>query len=108
MMRRVNSYRTPATRRIGARSVICSRFWRQSSLNGVKRRRVRHERPQAKTSVAQRFSAPMPILVGFGFALVLLYLWLLGHWFARVVMVLTLAVLFSAALCWSYHLPSAA
>jgi hypothetical protein len=40
----------------------------------------------------------MPILVGFGFALVLLYLWLLGHWFARVVMVLTLAVLFSATL----------
>ena len=35
----------------------------------------------------------MPILVGLGFALVLLYLWLLGHWFARVVMVLALAVL---------------
>ena len=40
----------------------------------------------------------MPILIGLGFALVLLYLWLLGHWFARVVMVLALAVLFSAAL----------
>ena len=50
----------------------------------------------------------MPILVGLGFALVLLYLWLLGHWFARVVMVLALAVLFSAALYWSYHLPPAA
>ena len=50
----------------------------------------------------------MPILVGFGFALVLLYLWLLGHWFARRVMVLALAVLFSAALRWSYHLPPTA
>jgi hypothetical protein len=35
----------------------------------------------------------MPILVGLGLALVLLYLWLLGHWFARVVMALALAVL---------------
>jgi hypothetical protein len=35
----------------------------------------------------------MPILIGLGFALVLLYLWLLGHWFARGVMLLALAVL---------------
>ena len=48
----------------------------------------------------------MPILVGLGLTLVLLYLWLLGHWFARVVMVLALAVLFSAAL--RFILPSAA
>jgi len=40
----------------------------------------------------------MPILVGLGFALVLLYLWLLGHWFARVVMVLALAVLLDVGL----------
>ena len=36
----------------------------------------------------------MPTFIGLAFALVLLYLWLLGHWFARVVMVLALAVLF--------------
>ena len=36
----------------------------------------------------------MLITIGLGLALVLLYLWLLGHWFARVVMVLALAVLF--------------
>jgi hypothetical protein len=39
----------------------------------------------------------MPILIGLGFALVLLYLWLLGHWFARGVMVLALAVLLGVA-----------
>jgi hypothetical protein len=50
----------------------------------------------------------MPVAIGLVLALVLLYLWLLGHWFARRVMVLALAVLFSAALRWSYHLPPTA
>ena len=36
----------------------------------------------------------MEILVGLALALVLLYFWLLGHWFARVVMFLALAVAF--------------
>jgi hypothetical protein len=36
----------------------------------------------------------MRILVGLVLALVLLYFWLLGHWFARVVMFLALAALF--------------
>jgi hypothetical protein len=34
----------------------------------------------------------MHILIGLCLALALLYFWLLGHWFARVVMFLTLAV----------------
>jgi len=38
----------------------------------------------------------MHIIVGLGLALVLLYFWLLGHWFARVVMFLALAVAFGA------------
>src|SRR5690348_14818851 len=41
----------------------------------------------------QRYIA-MEILVGLGFAVVLLYLWLLGHWFARVLVFLLLAALF--------------
>jgi len=36
----------------------------------------------------------MEILVGLALALVLLYFWLLGHWFARVVMFLALAAAF--------------
>jgi len=38
----------------------------------------------------------MHILVGLVLALVLLYYWLIGHWFARVVMFLTLATTFGA------------
>jgi len=36
----------------------------------------------------------MHILIGLVLALVLLYFWLLGHWFARVVMFLALAAIF--------------
>jgi len=34
----------------------------------------------------------MELMIGAGLALALLYFWLLGHWFARVVMFLLLAV----------------
>ena len=35
----------------------------------------------------------MHIIIGVGAALALLYFWLIGHWFARVVMFLVLVVL---------------
>ena len=46
----------------------------------------------------------MEILIGLGIAVVLLYYWLIGHWFARVLMfpVLAVGTAFMCAVLFSY------